>query len=78
VPEVLYTSERWLIVQDPTTAMRPDLVRFVKRSSVRKLLDQVACWTPTGWDSKRWVPRVPIVPQEVLQMVEKRMKEVMA
>jgi hypothetical protein len=78
VAELIYKTERWLIEQDPTMAARPDLVRFVKRSAMRKLLDQTARWTGDGWDPQRWVPRVPIVPQDVLQLVEQRMRGVAA
>ena len=72
--DVIYMADRWRIEQDPTMATRPDLVRFVKHSTVRKLLDQTARWTGDGWDPQRWVPRVPIVPQTILDLVEQRMR----
>lgn len=74
--EVIYKSDRWRIERDPTMAARPDLVRFVKRSAVRKLLDQNARWTGNGWDPQRWVPRVPIVPQTILDHIEAHMRGV--
>lgn len=72
--DVIFTADRWLIERDPTMAARPDLVRFIKRSPMRKLLDQTARWTGDGWDPQRWVPRVPIVPQTILDLVEAHMR----
>ncbi len=46
-------------------------VRFVKRNSKRKLLDQVALWTSTGkWSADRWQPDPPAVPAAILLAVE--------
>ena len=50
------------------------VVQFVKYSAVRKLLDQNARWTGSGWDPQRWVPRVPIVPREILDRIEAHMR----
>lgn len=72
--EVIYTADRWRIERDPIMAARPGLVRFTKRSAVRKLLDQTARWTGDGWDPQRWVPRVPIVPQAILDHIEAHMR----
>ena len=71
--DVIYKADRWRI-ERPLPATLPDLVRFVKHSTVRKLLDQTARWTGDGWDPQRWVPRVPIVPQTILDLVEQRMR----
>lgn len=61
---------RWRVTQDPTMAARPDLIRFVKLSGSRKLLDQIARWTGSGWDQSRYVPEPPAVPVRVLERVE--------
>ena len=74
MPQVIYKADRWLIIQDPTDYGHLELVRFVKHSAVRKLLDQTARWTPTGWDQTRWAPRVPIVPKTILDLVEAHMR----
>lgn len=71
---VIFKSDRWLIIQDPMDYGHPELVRFVKHSAVRKLLDQTARWTPVGWDQTRWAPRAPIVPQTILSLVEAHMR----
>lgn len=67
---------RWEVIQDPTIAARPDLVRFVKHSAKRKLLDQIARWNGTGWDPSRWVPAHPQVPRTLLGIVERHMRGV--
>jgi len=62
---------RWRVTTDPTMAdHRPDLIRFVKLSGSRKLLDQIARWTGSGWDQSRYVPKPPMVPVRVLERVE--------
>jgi len=77
MPQLIYGHGPWLIERDPTMAARPDLVRFVKRGpSGRKMLDQIAQWTGDGWDPSRWVPRPPMVNQAIVNMVERRMREV--
>lgn len=48
----------------------PNLIQFIKHSDTRKLLDQVADWDGVGWSGRRWVPRRPVVPEEVRLMVE--------
>lgn len=63
---------RWEVTQE--IAGRPELVRFVKWSAQRKLLDQVARWGETGWDSSRWVPVHPQVPRTLLGIVERHMR----
>lgn len=65
---------RWVVIQDPTMAGRPDLVRFLKCNATRKLLDQTARWTGAGWDGRRWVPRIPRVPKTLLLLVECHMR----
>lgn len=72
--EVIFSSDRWRIERDTTRAAAPDLVRFAKFSRMRTLLDQTARWTDNGWDPQRWVPRVPIVPQTILDLVEAHMR----
>lgn len=74
--QVIYTADRWLIERQPGSITDPMVVQFVKRSTMRKLLDQTARWTPEGWDPQRWVPRVPIVPQAILDLVEAHMRSV--
>jgi len=75
--QLIYRNDRWQIERDPTCTGRSDLVRFVKRGpSGRKMLDQIAQWTGTGWDPSRWVPRPPMVPQGILDLVERHMPEV--
>jgi len=72
--EVLIQDARWRIERQPGRVTDPMVVQFVKYSAVRKLLDQNARWTPDGWDPQRWVPRVPIVPQTILDLVEAHMR----
>ena len=48
----------------------PNLIQFTKYNDTRKLLDQVADWDGLGWSGKRWVPRRPVVPEEVRLVVE--------
>lgn len=73
--QVIYKADRWLIERQPESITDSMVVRFVKGGAVRKLLDQNARWTPTGWDPKRWVPRVPIVPKTILDLVEGHMRQ---
>jgi hypothetical protein len=65
---------RWRVEQDWAMAGRPDLVRFVKRNQMSKRLDQIARWTPEGWDQTRWVPKHPQVPNTLLAIVENHMR----
>lgn len=51
------------------------LVRFIKRGRQRKALDQVAVWHGE-WDAYRWVPHHPTVPREVIELVKRRLREV--
>ena len=48
------------------------IVRFVRRNSQRKLLDQCAAWLPAGrWDDTRWHPvGARLVPPAALASVE--------
>ena len=74
-PEVF---PRWTITRHPAGTIDPLLVRFRKCSRMRTLLDQVARWDAAadGWDPSRWVPRFPIVPQDLLDLVEQHMRGV--
>ena len=74
--DVIYKADRWLIQRQPGSITDPMVVQFVKYSAVRKLLDQGARWTGNGWDPQRWVPRVPIVPRALLDLVEAHMRGV--
>lgn len=74
--EVIYMADRWRIERQPGSITDPIVVQFVKRSAVRKLLDQNAQWAGDGWDPQRWVPRVPIVPKTILDLVEQHMRGV--
>lgn len=67
--EVIYKDNEWLIERQPAGVTDPMVVRFVKGSAARKLLDQNARWTGAGWDEKRWVPEAPKVPKWLLQQV---------
>lgn len=66
---------RWMVERQPHATTDPNLVRFVKRSQTRCLLDQIALWNGRGWDPSRWVPAHPGVPQTLLTIVENRMRE---
>jgi hypothetical protein len=72
--EVLIQDARWRIERQPGRVTDPMVVQFVKYSAVRKLLDQSARWTGSGWDPQRWVPRVPIVPQTIIDHIEAHMR----
>lgn len=65
---------RWRVEVDPTMAARLDLVRFIKYSAARKLLDQIARWDGGGWDPERWAPKHPQVPKTLLAIVEAHMR----
>ena len=56
-------------------ASKRDIIRFLKMSRSRCLLDQNARWTPDGWDQSRWVPKPPIVPQGILRQVEGKLRQ---
>lgn len=73
----------WIVELDPTNTGNPRLVRFLRRTSQRKLLDQIAEWLPRDpaavtragvWNHRRWVPKSPIVPQWLIQKVEDHMR----
>lgn len=51
------------------------LIRFHKFGRVNCLLDRVARWTPDGWDQSRWFPKPPIVPQDILRLVERKLRQ---
>lgn len=67
----------WRVIQDPTMANNDRLVRFQRHNSQRKLLDQIAEWDPHvwGWNTTRWYPKPPTVPQWLLDFVNKHMRE---
>lgn len=52
------------------SAALPNLIHFRKYNDNRKLLDQVAAWDGFVWSGTRWVPRRPVVPDEVRLPVE--------
>lgn len=66
---------RWTVERQPHATTDPSLVRFVKRSQSRCLLDQIARWNGRGWDPSRWVPAYPGVPRTLLTIVERHMKQ---
>ena len=76
--EVIFNDARFRIERQPGSVTDPMVVQFVKYGTTRKLLDQNARWIGSGWDPQRWVPRVPIVPQTILDLVEAHMREVAA
>lgn len=74
----------WLVEQDPTRGCHDRLVRFMRRTSQRKTLDQIAEWLPRDpaavpcggvWNHRRWVPKSPTVPQWLLEKVEAHMRQ---
>lgn len=87
---IIYRSEphpsggpEWIVEQDPLISGNPRLVRFLRRTSKRKLLDQIAEWLPRDpaavtragvWNHRRWVPKSPTVPQFLIQKVEDHMR----
>lgn len=76
---LIYCVKPWTVEQDPTAAGNDRLVRFSKHNGQRKLLDRIAEWDPDhGWRPGRWVPRQPVVPQQLLAQVEAFMREVAA
>jgi len=77
-PENLYNADGWIITRQPIGTTNPFLVRFVRATSQRKLLDQVGewHWIAGRWCHHRWTPKPPTVPEKVLQQVEVRMLEV--
>lgn len=52
------------------SAALPNLIQWAKFNDTRKLLDQVSDWDGVGWSGKRWMPRRPVVPDEVRLVVE--------
>ena len=78
-PRVIYQSPvnanfpgaGWTITQDPMDRRNPNLVRFLRQNSQRKLLDQIAEWNPysQAWTANRWMPKPPIVPQWLIDKV---------
>lgn len=64
----------WWVQRQPELITDPMAVHFVRRARTRCCLDQVAQWTPSGWNPKRWVPRPPVVPKAILDQVEAHMR----
>lgn len=64
----------WVVERQPEGVTDPMVVRFRKVGKHGTLLDQNACWTPTGWDCKRWVPAPPKVPKWLLKRVVHHMQ----
>jgi hypothetical protein len=75
-PQIIYQGEGWTVTQDPTMAGRPDLVRFHRNNGQRKLLDQVAQWNGIAWAVHRWMPKLPTVPQWLIDKVVAHLREV--
>lgn len=75
---IIYNVAPWRIEQDPTRNGSDRLVRFHKHNGQRKLLDQIAEWRNSGWNTNRWTPKPPQVPSLVLRLVEAHMREVVA
>lgn len=51
-------------------------VRFIVRTKMRIMLDEVAVWIGDDWvGSPRWHPRRSRVPEDILQAVESRLKQ---
>ena len=59
----------WTIERQPSGCTDPAVVRFRKSSRLRTLLDQSARWTSRGWDTTRWTPHPPVVPQRLIELV---------
>ena len=72
--EVIFNDARFRVERQPGSVTDPMVVGFVKYGTTRKLLDQNARWIGSGWDPQRWAPRVPIVPQAILEHVEAHMR----
>jgi hypothetical protein len=68
----------WTVERQPGYVTDPMVVRFLKHNGKRKLLEQTARWTGAGWDPKRWTPRLPTVPQWLIEKVEDHMLGVLA
>jgi hypothetical protein len=66
------------ITRQPGMTIDPMVVSFRKWNNRRTLLNQTARWTGNGWDPNRWIPKPPIIPAHVLELVERRMREVSA
>ena len=66
---------RWSVIQGPYNT-GDDVIRFLKMSGTRKLLDKIAVWTGDGWDESRWRPTSPAVPVALLRSVERYLGEV--
>lgn len=77
--EVIYQSPtgvtpRWCIERQPAPITDPMVVEFRKWNRSRSLLNQNARWTATGWDPKRWTPKMPVVPIAIMNLVERHMQ----
>lgn len=64
----------WRITQRAAHRPAHQLILFVKTNSHRKLLDQYAEWTPMGWNTSRFVPAAPRVPDAIRLQVEALLK----
>jgi hypothetical protein len=74
--QIIYQGEGWTVTQDPFDRRNPNLVRFHRNNGKRKLLDQIAQWGGIGWESNRWVPKLPTVPQWLIDRVVAHLREV--
>jgi hypothetical protein len=75
-PHLIYLGEGWTVTQDPTFSGNLNLVQFHRTNGKRKLLDRVAEWGGIGWESNRWVPEPPTVPQWLIDKAVACMREV--
>jgi hypothetical protein len=64
----------WRVTQRAAYRPTHQLIFFVKSNSQRKLLDQCGEWTPMGWNTSRFVPAAPRVPDAIRQQVEALLK----
>lgn len=68
-------TSNWCVEQQPEGITDPMVVRFRKWNGQRSLLRQSARWTGDGWDATRWIPKPPVVPQGLLNLVEQHMRQ---
>lgn len=65
----------WCIKQKPAGVTDPMVVIFRCWNGMLLLLNRSARWTGDGWDTTRWTPKPPIVPQGILDLVEQHMRQ---
>jgi len=76
-PQTFYTDPQIGLTVTAHPGPRYWIVRFVRRNSQRKLLDQRAAWLSCGrWDDTRWHPvGARLVPPAALAVVEEWLAE---